>query len=178
MKEFFLMLRGPVQRSVRRVWVHECETNGLWHEETANCRHVKWLHASISEVNSFMAVCPFCRNAQSNTSTASLPNSLKHKRNIHHCTETIISIELYCSGQVLVENIGVFFRKLKENIRTSFVLLKPSLFGVNISYWKRQNSKQVYHIYANFTTYSESALNFSAMLSYMLLSRASKAMER
>lgn len=28
-KEFFLMLSGPVQRSVRRVWVQECETNGL-----------------------------------------------------------------------------------------------------------------------------------------------------
>lgn len=78
-KEFFLMLSGPVQRSVRRVCVQECDTNGLWHEETAICRQVKWLHASISEVSSFMAICSFWRNAQSKASTASWPNSLRHK---------------------------------------------------------------------------------------------------
>lgn len=79
-KEFFLMFSGPVQRSVSRVWVQECDTNGLWHEETAICRQVKWLHASISEVRSFMAICSFWRNALSNTSTASWPNSLGCKQ--------------------------------------------------------------------------------------------------
>lgn len=74
------MLSGPVQRSVSRVWVQECDTNGLWHEETAICRQVKWLHASISEVKSFMAICSFWRNALSNTSTASWPNSLGCKQ--------------------------------------------------------------------------------------------------
>lgn len=58
-KEFFLMLSGPVHRSVRRVWVQECDTNGLRDEETAICRQVNRLHASISKVNSFMAICSF-----------------------------------------------------------------------------------------------------------------------
>lgn len=103
------MLSEPVQRSVRRVWVQECETNGLWHEETAICRQVKWLHASISEVNSFMAICSFWRNAQSNTSTASWPNSLRHrdKRDMQSYTgfyrnnalNKLVSIYMYINMQ-------------------------------------------------------------------------------
>lgn len=84
MTEFFLMLSGPVHRSVSSVWVQECETKVRWHEDTAICRHVKWLHASISEVSSFMAICSFWWNAQSRKSTASRPNSLSRKHTKQH----------------------------------------------------------------------------------------------
>lgn len=65
------MFRGPAHRSVSSVWVQECETNGPWLEDTAICRQVKWLHASISAVSSFMAICWLWRKAASSTSTAS-----------------------------------------------------------------------------------------------------------
>ena len=70
------MLSEPVQRSVSSVWVQECATKGRWQDDTAICRQVKWLQASISEVSSFMAICSFCRKAQSSMSTDSCPNSL------------------------------------------------------------------------------------------------------
>lgn len=65
------MLRAPDHRSVSSVWVQEWETNGRWHEDTAICRQVKWLHASTSDVSNFMAIFSLLRNTASNTSTAS-----------------------------------------------------------------------------------------------------------
>lgn len=65
------MLRRPVHRSVSSIWVQEWETKGRSREDTAICKQVKWLQASISEVSNFMAMRSFCLKALSSTSTAS-----------------------------------------------------------------------------------------------------------